>query len=225
MICFCGDSYVQDEFKPESWTRMLASKLYLNKFVVDIKESSKFIKNYGIGGSSIEHLIEKQLIEKVLPNYPKRPFEYLVIVITHNERFDFSDETTFIGHHSDLSFYSRELKENKKFADIEHEILLQFVKSQINYRLLLDDYFFEKRKVIISKLANFFKICGTKVFIVNVETIHNYYADKDMYCDKKSINSYIDSHSNIEVYSNHFNLDNNRKLANEFYSEIVNKYK
>jgi len=225
MICFCGDSYVQDEFKPKSWTRMLASKLYLDKFEVDIKESSKFIKNYGIGGTSIDYLIEEQLVKTVLPHYPQNPFEYLVIVITHNERFDFTNEITFVGHHRDLSLYSRKLKENKNFSDIDDEVLLQFVKSQINYRLLLDDYFFERRKVMITNLANFFKLCGTKVFIVNVEKIHGYYADESMYCAKKSINSYIDSHSNIEVYSNHFNLDNNKKIVDAFYSEIVNKYK
>lgn len=225
MICFCGDSYVQDEAKPQSWTRMIASKLYLDEYIVNVKQSSKFIHNFAIGGKSIDHLIEEQLIKKVLPKYPQNPYEYLIIAVTHNERFDLYDNITFVGHHTKIEPYVEQLKQIQQFEKFDDELLYNYTKSHIELRLLSNDYYFERRKNIISSLITFFQKCGTKIFITNVSGSYDYYADKELYCEKKTINAYVDTYTNIEVYSNHFNVENNRRVAEAFYTEITNKYK
>jgi len=223
MICFCGDSYIEEllPVPPKSWIRMVTNKLYTGEYDLPLKDSIKYSFNTAMGGTSIEHLIEEQLIKKVLPRYPHNPFEYLIISVTYNERFSLHSGVTFTPG-KPIEMHYNLLKQHSVFKNLDDDTIEYYLKSQIDYKLRTDNDNFNRRKIIISNLVDFFSRCGTKVFMFNVDSVRDFYADEKYYCKKKTINFYIDTHSNIDVYSNHFTLENNIKVADEFYNEIIN---
>ena len=130
MICFCGDSYVEDHKIANTiiplrnqWHRILASKLYGDEYHSNYR-------NLGKGGTSIDNLIEKQLIKEILPMYPNTPPEYLILSITYNERFSISDKITWYPGmiESGMSDMMREviefrLKYDKQIMDSRREVI------------------------------------------------------------------------------------------------------
>lgn len=215
MICFCGDSYVQDYKKldintlkpsplPLQWHRLLAEKLYGNNY-------DSFYLNYAEGGSSIEHLIEQQLIKKVLPLYPSNPIDYLIVGITYNERF-------FVNEN--LSWYPG-MPIDKDCKEMFDEV--------IKFILKYDNDFMKRRATILNSLFQHFDKFGTKIYVFNVDSSRPLYVDKKFYFQKKSIINYIDDVDNGSKidnhYSNHMLIKYNELLGESLYNEIVKKIK
>lgn len=213
MICFCGDSYVQDYKKtdiitskrlplPLQWHRLLAEKLYGNDY-------DSFYKNYAEGGSGIDHLIEEQLIKKVLPLYPNNPLDYLIVGITYNERF-------FINEN--LSWYPG-MQTDKDYKEMFYEI--------IKFILKYDNDFMKRRATILNTLFQHFDKFGTKIYVFNVDSNRPLYVDKKFYFEKKYITYYIDFEDNRTKidnhYSNHMLVKYNELLAESLYNEIIKK--
>ena len=207
MICFCGDSYVEDHKIPNTtislrnqWHRILARKLYGDEY------HSKYL-NFGEGATSIDNLIEKQLVKEILPMYPHIPPEYLILNITYNERFSISDRIMWYPGMIDSGM-----------TDMMREV--------IGFRLKYDTQIMESRSEVIKHLLTHFEKFGTKIYMFNVDKDREEYGDKRWYFKYKNIQSYIDVINNNEKgleghYSNHLTERNNSIVAERFYKEIV----
>ena len=207
MICFCGDSYVEDHKIPNTtislrnqWHRILARKLYGDEY------HSKYL-NFGEGATSIDNLIEKQLVKEILPMYPHIPPEYLILSITYNERFSISDRIMWYPGMIDSGM-----------TDMMREV--------IGFRLKYDTQIMESRSEVIKHLLTHFEKFGTKIYMFNVDKDREEYGDKRWYFKYKNIQSYIDVINNNEKgleghYSNHLTERNNSIVAERFYKEIV----
>lgn len=207
MICFCGDSYVEDHKIPNTtislrnqWHRILARKLYGDEY------HSKYL-NFGEGATSIDNLIEKQLVKEILPMYPHIPPEYLILSITYNERFSISDRIMWYPGMIDSGM-----------TDMMREV--------IQFRLKYDTQIMESRSEVIKHLLTHFEKFGTKIYMFNVDKDREEYGDKRWYFKYKNIQSYIDVINNNEKgleghYSNHLTERNNSIVAERFYKEIV----
>ena len=207
MICFCGDSYVEDHKIPNTtislrnqWHRILARKLYGDEY------HSKYL-NFGEGATSIDNLIEKQLVKEILPMYPHIPPEYLILSITYNERFSISDRIMWYPGMIDSGM-----------TDMMREV--------IEFRLKYDTQIMESRSEVIKHLLTHFEKFGTKIYMFNVDKDREEYGDKRWYFKYKNIQSYIDVINNNEKgleghYSNHLTERNNSIVAERFYKEIV----
>ena len=207
MICFCGDSYVEDHKIPNTtislrnqWHRILARKLYGDEY------HSKYL-NFGEGATSIDNLIEKQLVKEILPMYPHIPPEYLILSITYNERFSISDRIMWYPGMIDSGM-----------TDMMREV--------IGFRLKYDTQIMESRSEVIKHLMTHFEKFGTKIYMFNVDKDREEYGDKRWYFKYKNIQSYIDVINNNEKgleghYSNHLTERNNSIVAERFYKEIV----
>jgi len=207
MICFCGDSYVEDNKITNTiiplrnqWHRILASKLYGDEY------HSKYL-NFGEGATSIDNLIEEQLIKEILPMYPTNPPEYLILSITYNERFSISDG---------IMWYPNMIESG--MTDMMREV--------IGFRLKYDTQIMESRSEVIKHLLTHFEKFGTKIYMFNVDKDREEYGDKRWYFKYKNIQSYIDVINNNEKgleghYSNHLTERNNSIVAERFYKEIV----
>jgi hypothetical protein len=207
MICFCGDSYVEDHKIPNTtislrnqWHRILARKLYGDEY------HSKYL-NFGEGATSIDNLIEKQLVKEILPMYPHIPPEYLILSITYNERFSISDRIMWYPGMIDSGM-----------TDMMREV--------IGFRLKYDTQIMESRSEVIKHLLTHFEKFGTKIYMFNVDKDREVYGDKKWYFKYKNIQSYIDIHNNNEKgleghYSNHLTERNNSIVAERLYKEIV----
>jgi hypothetical protein len=209
MICFCGDSYVQDHKKGMSgiplenqWHRLLSKMLYGDK------HSEEYL-NFALGASSIDNLIEQQLIGKVLPLYPENPPEYLILSITYNERFSISDTITW-------------------YAGMIKNGMTDMMRDVIQFRLKYDTQIMESRSGVIKHLLTHFEKFGTKIYMFNVDMDRGVYGDKRWYFKGKDIQSYIDISTNNENgleghYSNHLTERNNIIVAEAFYKEIIER--
>jgi hypothetical protein len=207
MICFCGDSYVEDHKIPNTtislrnqWHRILARKLYGDEY------HSKYL-NFGEGATSIDNLIEKQLVKEILPMYPHIPPEYLILSITYNERFSISDRIMWYPGMIDSGM-----------TDMMREV--------IGFRLKYDTQIMESRSEVIKHLLTHFEKFGTKIYMFNVDKDREEYGDKRWYFKYKNIQSYIDVINNNEKgleghYSNHLTERNNSIVAERLYKEIV----
>ena len=207
MICFCGDSYVEDHkilntpiSLRNQWHRILASKLYGDDYHSNYR-------NFGKGGASIDNLIEKQLVKEILPMYPHIPPEYLILSITYNERFSISDTLV----------WSPGMIESR-ISDMMREV--------IEFRLKYDKQIMESRSGIIKHLLTHFEKFGTKIYMFNVDKDREEYGDTKWYFKRKNIQSYIDIVNNNEKgleghYSNHLTERNNSIVAERLYKEIV----
>jgi len=207
MICFCGDSYVEDNKITNTiiplrnqWHRILASKLYGDEY------HSKYL-NFGEGATSIDNLIEEQLIKEILPTYPTNPPEYLILSITYNERFSISDTITW-------------------YPGMIESGMTDMMREVIGFRLKYDKQIMESRSEVIKHLLTHFEQFGTKIYMFNVDKDREVYGDKRWYFKHKNIQSYIDVINNNEKgleghYSNHLTERNNSIVAERFYKEIV----
>ena len=207
MICFCGDSYVEDHKIPNTtislrnqWHRILARKLYGDEY------HSKYL-NFGEGATSIDNLIETQLVKEILPMYPHIPPEYLILSITYNERFSISDRIMWYPGMIDSGM-----------TDMMREV--------IGFRLKYDTQIMESRSEVIKHLLTHFEKFGTKIYMFNVDKDREEYGDKRWYFKYKNIQSYIDVINNNEKgleghYSNHLTERNNSIVAERLYKEIV----
>lgn len=211
MICFCGDSYVEDHKKfglisssplPLQWHRIIAEKLYGDNY-------GSSYKNYGKGGSSIDHLIEQQLIKKVLPLYPSNPLKHLVVGITYNERFSISEHMNwYIG------------------MPVEDEDREMFDEN-IKFRLKYDNDFMKRRGMILNTLFHHLEKFGTKIFVFNVDAGRDYYVDEKFYFQKKAITNYFGTITNkLQIenhYPNHMTVKINQMIGESLYNEIVKR--
>ena len=207
MICFCGDSYIGDHKilntpipLRNQWHRILARKLYGDEY------HSKY-HNFGEGATSIDNLIEEQLIKEILPMYPTNPPEYLILSITYNERFSISDG---------IMWYPGMI--DNGMTDMMREV--------IGFRLKYDKQIMESRSGVIKQLLTHFEKFGTKIYMFNVDKDREVYGDKRWYFKRKNIQSYIDIVNNNEKgleghYSNHLTERNNSIVADRLYKEIV----
>jgi hypothetical protein len=209
MICFCGDSYVQDHRKGMSsiplenqWHRLLSKMLYGDNH-------NKEYLNFALGGSSIDNLIEEQLIGNVLPLYPETPPEYLILSITYNERFSISDSITW-------------------YPGMIESGMTDMMREVIGFRLKYDKQIMESRSGVIKQLLTHFEKFGTKIYMFNVDMDREVYGDKRWYFSKTYINGYINLVHNNENglgghYSNHLTEPNNIILAERLYKEIIER--
>jgi hypothetical protein len=210
MICFCGDSYVEDHMIPYSkniplknqWHRILTRNLYGDEY------HSNYC-NFGKGATSIDNLIEEQLIKQILPMYPTNPPEYLILSITYNERFSISDEIMWYPGMIDSGM-----------TDMMREV--------IGFRLKYDRQIVESRSGVIKQLLTHFEKFGTKIYMFNVDKDREIYGDNKWYFKGKHIHSYIDISTNDENglerhYSNHLTERNNSIIAERLYKEIIER--
>lgn len=206
MICFCGDSYAEDN-KADSggllrnqWHRILTQNLYGDKYY------GKYL-NFATGSTSIDHLIEEQLIKKVLPKYPEKPLEYLVASITFNERFLIGNTTSWYPGMP---------------VDTENEDIFNGI---VKFRLKYDSDYMMRRSLLLATIFKYLEKFGTKIFVFNVDTTRGLYVDDRYYFHHRSINRYVNIEENAKQldYSNHFSEKHNIIIGEAFHKEIINK--
>jgi hypothetical protein len=226
MICFCGDSYSENNGAElvYAWHRQLAKKIYGDKYL------AKYI-NLAHGGRCNDHIIENQLIGKVLSKYPHSPLEYLIIGFTFPERFKLTNTISWTpaqGTIEDIKQMAYIVGDSVLINLDEEDTTRYFIESSIKRNITLYNDNFVRRRELLNPVLNLIKKCGTKIFLFdNYNTLPNCESSLlysiDDYCERININKYINPSLDVNDYSNHFALENNNVVAENFYKEIMNK--